>query len=379
MSIKRTIIDHIKNIEGFRTRRKLVVFAVDDYGNVRIDSKTARDRMIASGLKLNNRFDQFDTLETKEDLEALFDVLSTVKDKNGRNAIFTSFAVPCNIDFEKMAAEGYLNYHYELLPETFNKLASYHPRAYEGAWKLWQEGLKDGFLSPQFHGREHLNLKVFSEKLRKKDQDLIISLANRSNAGIANTGYKSIGYTAAFDFWEFSENETFIPIIINGLEKFPVVFGKKANHFNAPGASEHHILHKTLAENGILYVDAPWIKNEHQGLSKYRRSLNFTGKTTQDKLTTLVRNVVFEPTANLSGDWVSYTLKQIETSFRMRKPAIISSHRVNFCGHIDPKNREKGLSALKGLLNNIVKHWPDVEFMASKELGNLIIEKGNIN
>jgi hypothetical protein len=65
-------------------------------------------------------------------------------------------------------------------------------------------------------------------------------------------------------------------------------------------------------------------------------------------------------------------MKQIETAFFWNKPAIISSHRVNFCGHIDPKNREIGLSALKELLQKIVKKWPDVEFMSSVELGVLI-------
>jgi hypothetical protein len=61
-------------------------------------------------------------------------------------------------------------------------------------------------------------------------------------------------------------------------------------------------------------------------------------------------------------------MKQIETAFRWNKPAIISSHRVNYCGHIDPNNREIGLSALKNLLDQIVNKWPDVEFMAADEL-----------
>ena len=86
----------------------------------------------------------------------------------------------------------------------------------------------------------------------------------------------------------------------------------------------------------------------------------------------MVRNVVFEPTEDRGIDWIGYTLKQIEIAFRLKRPAIISSHRVNFCGHIDPANREKGLNALKNLLQEIVKKWPDVEFMAADELGELI-------
>jgi hypothetical protein len=89
----------------------------------------------------------------------------------------------------------------------------------------------------------------------------------------------------------------------------------------------------------------------------------------------MVRNVVFEPTEDRGIDWIDFTLKQIETAFRWNKPAIISSHRVNFCGHIDEKNREKGLKSLEGLLQEIVKKWPDVEFMSADELGNCILKK----
>ena len=85
-----------------------------------------------------------------------------------------------------------------------------------------------------------------------------------------------------------------------------------------------------------------------------------------------VRNIVFEPTHDISVDWVNYSLKQIETAFRWNRPAIISSHRVNFCGHIDPNNRKKGINALKELLHKMVNKWPEVEFMAANELGDLI-------
>ena len=47
---------------------------------------------------------------------------------------------------------------------------------------------------------------------------------------------------------------------------------------------------------------------------------------------------------------------------------------MNFCGHIDTENRKTGIHALKNLLKKIVYKWPDVEFMSSEELGDLILE-----
>lgn len=371
-SLKHNIILNAKNLIGWRTNRKIVVISVDDYGNVRLDSKAARERMDQQGLKIYNRFDALDTLETREDLEALFDVLVSVKDKNGKSALFTPFVIPCNINFERMAKEGYRQYHSELLPETFNKLAVQQPEAYEGAWELLQEGIRKGLLVPLFHGREHLNLKVLEEKLDAEDPEVITALKNRSYTSISSSDYKTISSMAAFDFWEFRENERFHEIIREGLEAFETVYGYKSNHFNPPGGREHSVIHKTLLENGVKFIDTPLIKQEHQGKGKYKKVFNYTGKQNHLGQTYLVRNVVFEPTDDRGFDWVGYTMKQIEAAFRWNRPAIISSHRVNFCGHIDPENRAEGLNALKSLLKSITERWPEVEFMAANELGALI-------
>ena len=77
-----------------------------------------------------------------------------------------------------------------------------------------------------------------------------------------------------------------------------------------------------------------------------------------------IRNCAFEPTSeNYLG--IEYTLRQIAAAFRCGKPAIISTHRVNFIGSIDPINREMGLRELHSLLKAIVKKWPGCEFMSS--------------
>lgn len=86
----------------------------------------------------------------------------------------------------------------------------------------------------------------------------------------------------------------------------------------------------------------------------------------------LTRNVFFEPSYNENNNCVDDTMKEIEIAFRWRKPAIISSHRVNYVGRIDENNRANGLNQLNLLLKAILKKWPDVEFMSTNELGVLI-------
>lgn len=369
--MKQFILDNIKNIQGWKTKRKIVILSIDDYGNVRLDSKKSRENLDKAGLKVFNRFDAYDTLETKEDLEALYNVLSSVKDKNERHAVFTPFALPCNINFEAMAEEGYERYVDELLPNTYLKLANTDPKAYENTWKLWREGIAEGLMKPQFHGREHFNLRVFEEKLKKNDKELMVNLKNRSYTSISSSGFSTIGYTAAFEFFNIEENKTFEFIIKDGLKKFEEVYGYPAIHFNPPGGREHPIIHSFLKEAGIKYLDTPLIKNEHQGKGKYKKVFNWTGKRNKERQIFQVRNVVFEPTHGTINH-VEKAFKQIKTAFFWHKPAIISSHRVNFCGHIDEKNRKKGLDSLSSLLSKIVNEWPDVEFMGSSELGELI-------
>lgn len=370
-SIKDAVANNGKNFIGWKTRRKIVVFSVDDYGNVRIDSPRARTKLNEAGLPAGNRFDACDTLETRQDLEMLFETFRSVKDTNGRHAVCTCYAMPCNIDFEKMEETGFRKYHYEILPVTFQKKAESDPQNYAGTWKLWKQGLAEGLMVPQFHGREHLNVNVFKEKLAQQYPELLMQLKERSFTCISDSGYTTVSALASFDFWDMEENNRFKDIIRDGLNKFEAVFGYRARSFTPAGFSAHPVLYPSLKDHGIHFVDTAFIANQHQGKGRYKTQFNYTGKT-ENGLCLMVRNVVFEPGADSFVDWVSHALRQIEAAFRWGRPAIISSHRVNFCGHIDPKNRLKGLSALKDLLKKITARWPDVEFMSANELGKLV-------
>ncbi|WP_421947809.1 hypothetical protein [Phaeodactylibacter xiamenensis] len=366
--MKTSILLHLKNIPGWRTKRKLILFAVDDYGTVRLHSKLARLQLDKAGLPVNSRFDALDTLETREDLEMLYETLSSVKDRNSNTAVFTPYALPCNIDFEQIKEDNYQGYRYEPLPTTYNKLSTLHPQSYEGAWALWQEGITQGFLHPQFHGREHLNLKVFEEKLQRRDHDIMNALENRSYTSIQQKDYPTIGWSAAFSFAQIEELKLFPEVLHFGLEAFNSVFGYRAIAFTPPAQQFHPSLNIALWKNGIQAIDRPLTYKQHLGDGKYKRVLSRTHCNKNTGKVTITRNVVFEPTEERGLDWVNFTLKQIEAAFRWNKPAIISSHRVNFCGHIDPKNRVQGLAALRTLLKKIVERWPDVEFVSVAEL-----------
>jgi len=361
------IKQNAKNIIGWKTNRKIVVFSVDDYGNVRLASKKARENLDKVGAKVYNRFDAYDSLETTEDLEILFETLSSVKDKNSHHPIFTAYALPCNIDFEKVEENNFNEYFYEELPVTFSKI-----KGYEKTWEIWQEGIRNNFLKPQFHGREHLNLKIFNEKLAEKDLITLTAIKNRSYTSIENLKYPTISTAAAFDFWDFEDNYKFEQIIQDGINRFEKVFNSKPECFTSPASSINPYLNKVLSKNGIKFVDSLLLNKYHIGQGKYKTEITYTGKRNKLGQIYLVRNCVFEPNADVNMDSVGFVLRQIEIAFRWKRPAIISSHRVNFCGHIDENNRKLGINELKKLLKEIVKKWPDIEFMSTNQLGDLI-------
>lgn len=365
-------VKSIKNLPGWRSRQRLVVFNVDDYGNVRLASKAAAGALELAGLRLEGRFDRLDTLETRADLEELFEVLDSVRDSSGRPAVFTPYALSANPDFQALR-DSPERYVYEELPTTFERLSAEDPQAYEGAWTLWQEGMEKGLLQPEFHGREHLNLRLFETKLKRRDGDLMANIAVDSMAAISDDpALPEVGFTHAFGIADRADVEAHKQILADGLALFARVFGRPAQCFTPPAQRLHPALYGFMEALGIRAIDKPLHTVRRLDRGKTRREFNFLGRKRGQNHVTLVRNVVFEPNLYPGTDEVTRTLSQIEAAFRWGKPAMISSHRVNFCGHIDPANRRAGLSDLKRLLDAILRRWPEVEFLSARELADRI-------
>jgi hypothetical protein len=88
----------------------------------------------------------------------------------------------------------------------------------------------------------------------------------------------------------------------------------------------------------------------------------------------LTRNATFEPSQSRMPRMESADrcLHDIRVAFQMKKPAIISSHRINFCGFVDESNRDQNLKELRALLAAVLRNWPDAEFISSVELLNAV-------
>jgi hypothetical protein len=163
-------------------------------------------------------------------------------------------------------------------------------------------------------------------------------------------------------------------IVKEGLVLFEKLHGYQANFFVPPNGPINAQLEKTAAENGIKFMSTPKIQQEVLGEGRTKRHFRYLGKKNKHNQLYITRNAFFEPSGSRK-DEVAYCLKQIEMAFKYKKPAIISSHRVNFIGGLNEENRTTSLEQFSTLLKTIVKTWPEVEFMTSTELGLVIDNK----
>jgi hypothetical protein len=152
----------IKNLLGWKTKRKIVVIESDDWGSIRMSSNEAIKKLTSYGANLSSsRYDLYDSLECNEDLEELFNVLISFKDANNKSPVFTGVNVVANPDFDKIKEGNFKQYYYEPFTETLKKYPQ-HDKVYD----LWKKGINERLIVPQFHGREHLNVNRWMRALQ---------------------------------------------------------------------------------------------------------------------------------------------------------------------------------------------------------------------
>ncbi len=368
--IKSSFLRNLSNIPGWRTNRKIMVIESDDWGSVRMPSLNAMEKLRAHGLEVaggSNRYNLNDTLATASDLEDLFNVLLQHKDKNGRPAVFTAVSVVANPDFDKIKEHNFKEYFYEPFTKTLER---YHGN--DESYQLWLKGIKHKIFIPQFHGREHLNVAEWMRALQSGDREALLAfdegLWGFNNKAISKS---TISFQAAFDLFEPADLDVQSASITEGLELFNKLFGYRATFFVPPNGPFNNTLEKVAAEAGITYMSASKIQAEPLGYGKSKKVFHWLGKKNKNNQYYITRNCFFEP-GDKGKDWVDTCLDEISTAFRWNKPAIISSHRVNYIGALNPANKAHSLQQLSKLLIAILAKWPDVQFCTSAELGDLM-------
>ena len=363
----------LANLRGWHTNRKIIVFESDDWGSIRMPDKTTFETLLSKGIRVDNcPYNRFDSLASEGDLSSLFDVLKSFRDSNGRHPKITANCVVANPDFDKIRRSGFNEYHYELFTDSLKR----YPR-HSGSFQLWNEGIDQDLFHPEYHGREHLHVERWMQALNQNlpETRLAFDLQLFGLSTIISTENRK-SYLAACDVNTHEGIDKIQAIISDGLSIFNRLFGYPPKGFIAPNyiwpiqIEEHLATEKIRFLKGGIIQSAPVLNSTENKLLRH-----FTGQINIHNQLHLERNCEFEPSLNPHKDSVSHCLAEINTSFKWNKPALISVHRLNFIGSIVEKNREVNLTKFRSLLRQILRNWPEVEFMTSSELGDLILKK----
>lgn len=358
---------------GWRTNRKIIVFESDDWGTIRMPSNEAYQKLINQHIDVaSNPFNRFDTLENNDDLSILFELLLRHRDNNGNHPVITTNTIMANPDFLKIRNSNYLEYHFEVFTETLKR----HPNSNQ-VLSIYRNGIEDGLVWPQFHGREHVNVLQWLKLLRDGNKSMLTAFEQEAfSIDIKHEKLKRANLMAAYD----SDNEQSRQFINNsieeGLKLFKNVFGFCSKSAIAPAGVWGDDNEAVMQKHGVQYLQGFVIQRKPNQESKhYNTVYRFIGQTNSLKQVYMPRNCYFEPSTNQNYDWISSCIKQIQLAFFLKKPAIISMHRINFTGGLDHNNRNVSLEKFERLLLQILNRWPGVEFMHTAQLGEIITGK----
>lgn len=368
-AVKSLIHDHLYNYKGWKTNRKIIVFESDDWGSIRTSGKYALDDFRKKGLPIEyDAYTMLDSLESNDDIEFLLNLLASFKTESGNEIKFTINNIVANPDFNAIKDNNFENYYFEYFTDTLNSYSDS-----DNVMEKYRNGIKENLLSIQFHGREHLHIKNWMNKLQSKNPLSLLAFQHNMftyypeiNANCTAQNLDSFGYHFQSDFND-------IPSLINnGLNIFEEIWGFKSRTIVCPCHIWNPELNSYFKLFNINQIQSGFkqmvpILNEN-----YKNKIrHYTGEKSKEGILFTVRNVNFEPAID-SNDAIERAIKQIETAFFWNTPAIVSTHRLNYISRLDIKNRDNNLKKLEQLLSKLIKKWPSLEVLTSDELGHVM-------
>ena len=279
MSLKQTITHNLLNILGWRTKRHIVVIESDDWGSIRMPSKKVYDKLLRAGIRVDKcHYCMNDSIASEDDISLLFEVLSSVKDKNDSPVVITANAVVANPDFKKIKESDFSAYFFKRIDEGMKEI-----KGCENVLSMWKQGQNEGYFRIQSHGREHVNISRWMYYLRNDFPETRLAF-DYGVYGISTTitNEKRKSFLPAFDFENNQEESIANNIVADGLKNFENIFGFKSKSFIAPNYTWGKSLERTIANYGVKYIQkvAQLLENEgfdvgvyHAGMSNEQREM----------------------------------------------------------------------------------------------------------
>lgn len=345
---------------GLRFDRPLLLFQSDDWGRVGVRDREGWERLRAAGIQLGEAPYDFYSLETAEDLQALYGVLGKHCDSIGRHPSMGMNFIMANIDFDFDRCLASHEKEISLVPLTEGLPGQWQrPRLLEA----YRQGIQAGLFSAALHGLTHFCAKSVMRELQADGAraQLIRKL------WCAQTPYiywrmPWIGY----EYWdaELEPEHRFLALadqqlaIRRAAEIYQTLFAAAPFSACAPGYRANADTMTAWFEAGIRVVqngpggrNAPYL--DDQGMLHTFRTIEMEPATSRCDLAGLISDV--------------------EECFRSGLPVIVSIHSINFHSSIRDF-RTPALALLDEFMKATEKKWPNLLYLNDADLFHIAME-----
>ncbi|HZW58571.1 MAG TPA: hypothetical protein VFF30_19955 [Nitrososphaerales archaeon] len=343
-----------------------VVFESDDWGFCGENKNpSSSERLARLGYELRGKGSgdsYYNTLEKTEDLENLYEVLSSFSDGLGRHPVFTANFVVTNPDFERIKAGNFSEYH--TIPISLG-----FPKSWDSGKSLrqtWRSGIEKKVWMPEFHGYSHFNYQNWLKGLRKGDKKLRDFFEEEMIA--SSRDYPTLSeYVTNPGTGTFASRKEQSSTVSRGCEIFRFTFGYPARSTIPPSDIWNIDTEMAFLHSNLHYVQSERTRYS-SALGLFRIDFASTFNIVKSAilllgpLTKLYRNVRLE-----LNDDESEVLETSNYLFKIGSPVVVGTHRVNYVSGIDRNLAERGRKKLRTYLKAISEDSRTV-FMTSSEL-----------
>jgi hypothetical protein len=344
-------------IKGFFFDRPLLILHSDDWGRAGLRDREGLAQLREAGIDLGERPYDFYSLETADDLAALSQVLKRHRDPTGRPPVCVMNFVTANLDFRRMAEDGFQRIYLRALADGVPAGWS-RPALLEA----YRNGVAAGVFYPALHGTTHFCRRAVQRHAGAPSERGAL-LRKLWSAGTSYIYWRMpwIGY----EYWDpgVPENEQFLSakeqyeVIGEAIGLFTRLFSTLPRSACAPG-------YRANADSSLAW-------------SRYgiRVAQNGPGALTpphhdRHSVLQLHRTIEIEPTVMPEFSLES-AVRRAEECFALGIPAIVSMHSINF--HSSVRDfRTHSLELLDAFLCALEARHPEMLYVHDEDLVHLI-------
>jgi len=343
------------SVRHFAFSRPLVVLQSDDWGRVGVRDQEGYELLRANGMRLGEHPYDFYTLETAEDLDALREMLKGRRDSTGRSVCLVMNFVLANLDFERMAGNGFKQI--KLLPLSQGLPGNWKR---PGLFEAYRQGIADGVFFPALHGLTHFCQRPVEQQVSKNgERGALLRTLWKAETPYIHWRMPWVGYEYCNPQRPqagFLSQEAQSDLIHEATQIFKTLFSLTPVSACAPGYRANRDTHVAWSDCGIRVAQngsgaplAPHIDDW--------------------EILNLHRTIDFEP-AQRDLPLEKY-VQLAEQCFARRVPAIISVHSINF--HSSLKNfRGPTLQALDQFLSALEAKYPNLLYVHDEDLYEIV-------